>query len=64
MPVIGDCESRFRVNVRPTNSGFAQEKYGVFHPLSAMPARRAMERRSRILQDEISKPSSTVPMHG
>jgi hypothetical protein len=28
MPVIGDRESRFRVNVRPTNGDVAQQNYG------------------------------------
>ena len=30
MPVIGDCEFKFRVNVTQTNGGFAQENYGSF----------------------------------
>ncbi len=29
MLVIGDRELQFRVNVRPTNSGVAQENYGL-----------------------------------
>ena len=29
MLVIGDRELRFRVNVRPTNSGIAPENYGL-----------------------------------
>jgi hypothetical protein len=37
MPVIGDREFKFRVNVTRTNSGFAQENYGLFHDLSALP---------------------------
>ncbi|MEH2525485.1 MULTISPECIES: hypothetical protein [unclassified Bradyrhizobium] len=36
MPVIGDRELRFRVNVGPTASD-AQENYGSFHDLSAIP---------------------------
>ena len=37
MPVIGDREFKFRVNVTRTNGGFAQENYGLFHDLSALP---------------------------
>jgi hypothetical protein len=37
MPVIGDCELRFRVNVTRTNGGFAQENYGLIYDLSAIP---------------------------
>ena len=37
MLVIGDPESRFRVNVRPTNSAIAPQNYGSFHDLSAIP---------------------------
>jgi len=40
MPVIGDCEFKFRVNVTRTNGGFAQENYGLFHDLSAILPRR------------------------
>jgi hypothetical protein len=36
MPVIGDCRSKFRVNVRPTERGFTQQNYGLFHDLSVM----------------------------
>src|SRR5438093_652243 len=66
MLVIGDPELRFRVNVKPTNRDVAQENYGLIHDLSAMPPARAgrdaaAERNSRILQDEIRKPSRTVP---
>ena len=41
MLVIGDPESRFRVNVRPTNSAIAPQNYGSFHDLSAIPPARA-----------------------
>jgi hypothetical protein len=37
MPVIGDREFNFRVNVTRTNGGFAQENYGLFYDLSALP---------------------------
>jgi hypothetical protein len=37
MPVIGDRELRFRVNVGPTNGDVAPENYGSIHDLSAMP---------------------------
>jgi len=37
MPVIGDREFKFRVNVTRTNGGFAQENYGLFYDLSALP---------------------------
>ena len=41
MPVIGDPELRFRVNVRPTNGDVAPQNYGSFHDLSAIPAAHA-----------------------
>ena len=37
MPVIGDREFKFRVNVTRMSGGFAQENYGLFHDLSAIP---------------------------
>lgn len=37
MLVIGAPESRFRVNVGPTNSDVAQENYGLIHDLSGIP---------------------------
>jgi hypothetical protein len=40
MLVIGGPELRFRVNVKPTNSGVAQENYGLIHDLSAIPPAR------------------------
>lgn len=46
MPVIGDREFKFRVNVTRTSSGFAQQNYGLFHDLSALPtAGRHTDRR-------------------
>src|SRR5829696_4845731 len=66
MLVIGGRELGFRVNVRPTNSDVAPENYGPIHDLSAIPqARRRRggpaQSQFRILQDEIRKPSRTVP---
>ena len=37
MRVIGDREFIFTVNVTRTSRGFAQENYGLFHDLSALP---------------------------
>ena len=46
MPVIGDREFKFRVNVTRTSSGFAQQNYGLFYDLSALPtAGRHADRR-------------------
>ena len=46
MPVIGDREFKFTVNVTRTSSGFAQQNYGLFHDLSALPtAGRHADRR-------------------
>ena len=41
MPVIGDRELRFRVNVKPTGSVITPKNYGSFHDLSAIPPARA-----------------------
>jgi hypothetical protein len=37
MPVIGDCEFKFRVNVTRTHGALAQENYGLLYDLSALP---------------------------
>ena len=59
--LLATAKLRFRVNGRPTNSGFAPKNYGPFHDLSAIHARRraAANAASRILQDEI--PSRRAP---
>ena len=53
MRVIGDRESRFRVNGRPTNSDVAQQIYGLIHDLSAIPpTRSALGGLLRIFREE------------
>ena len=67
MPVIGDCEFKFRVNVTRTNGGFAQENYGLFYDLSALPTagRHAVRRmQCRILQSEIPGDRGPCLRHG